>query len=469
MQTKRPTWMFLSCWLVFILACQFTSSTPVIPLITTTVEPFPIVTIPPTAIPQTPEYPPFIPVDIVHAGVPPKQGDAKVSLPEIPGDYLVYRTKRGSLQYVSLDGTLRGNLIDGYLISELEPVLKTEGLDPVRMISNGEDSRFIFVQERDDKNYGFESASIWVTDLFGNPIKSWEVPPDPNLMCLKSAFSPLNQWILMDCEVGHIDDGLFYPDNHQLHLINAESGIVTIVNVTKCRGGEFFFPQQIIWSQDEEQFLYWCNYNEYALISTKDSEPNYIQMLTYGSNAGVRDSYILSVSPDWKKIVLDMGGMPKNADGTVSGYRILVADLECVLNNPNCSGGETFTLSFAEPRDEPSQFTDIHIYWVKEWGDIVWVVSPGITASGAASCIDLSTNTNQECPRDWAGQEFLGTSPDGHWLLFDGFMSHPLFPDSFSRFLYVVSVKDNTIRYLTKPDENNMIEYIGFYGWLTVP
>lgn len=321
MQTKRPIWIFLLSWLVFIPACQYTSSEPIAPITNTAVVPSPTVTMPPTATPQVLENPPLIPVDIIYAESPPKRGEGKISLPEIPGDYLVYWTKLGSVQYVSLDGMLRGNLIEGYLINEINPVLKTKKLDPVRMISNGKDSRFIFVQQWDDEHYMFKSASIWMTDISGNPIKSWEIPSNPNLLCLKPAFSPQSRWILMDCDVGHVDGG-FYSDNHQLHLIDTRSGMIKIFNVTKCRGGEFFFPQQIIWSQDEDQFLYWCNYNEYALMTTKNVETKFVQILALGGDIKGTGSYILSVSPDWKKVVLDMGSTPKNADGTVSGYRI---------------------------------------------------------------------------------------------------------------------------------------------------
>lgn len=455
MHTKRPNWIFLLSWLVFIPACQYTSSAPIAPITNTVVEPSSLAaTMSPTATAQVLENPPLIPVDIIYAGAPPKRGDAKVSLLEIPGDYLIYWTKLGSVQYVSLDGTLRGNLIDGYLINEIQPVLEIDGIDPVRMISNGKDSRFIFLQEWNDENYLFKSASIWMTDISGNPINSWEIPPNPNLLCLKPAFSPQNHWILMDCDVGHLDGG-FYSNNHQLHLIDTRSGKIKIFNVTKCNGGEFFSPQQIVWSQDEEQFLYWCNYNEYALVSTKESEPNFIQLPTDSNDLRARSSYILSVSPDWKKVVLDMGSTPKNADGTISGYRIYVADLECVLNNPTCTEGKTFTLSFAES----TRFADLHIYWVKEWDSMVWVASPD------SGCIDLLTNTNQKCDWSFAGQEYFGASPNGEWLVFAGTQDWRRFP----RMLYVVSAEDGTVRQLAEPDPNNAVDYIGFYGWLTIP
>lgn len=463
MQTKRSIWVILLCWLVFTSACQHTSSAPVVPITNTAVVPSLAAAMPQTATPQALENSPLIPINIIRAGTPPKRGEGKVLLPEIPGDYLIYRTKLGLMQYVSLDGSLRGNLIDGYLINEIEPVLEIDGLDPVRMISNGKDSRFIFVQEWDDEHYAFKSASIWMTDIFGNPILSWEIPLNSNLLCLKPAFSPQSRWILIDCKVGRVDAG-FYSDNHQLHLIDIKSGMIKIFNVTKCYGGEVFH-QQIIWSKDEEQFLYWCNYNEYALISIENAQPSFVQILTNGSDIEARHSYILSISPDWKKVVLDMGSTPKNADGTVSGYRIYVVDFECVLKNPKCADGEIFTLSFPEPRSEPSRYTDLHIYWDMGWGDIAWAVFPRGASSGAAGCIDLSTNTNQKCDWDFVGHEYFGVSPDGEWLVLAGTKDWRHFP----RTLYVVSVKDGTVRHLVEPDPNNAIDYIGFYGWLTIP
>ncbi len=460
---KNTTRMFLLSWLVFIVACQNTSFAPVTPLTSITVEP-PLAAFTPRV--ATTEYSLFTQIDLIHTGLSPKRGDAIVSLPDTPGDYLIYWTKRGLLQYVSLDGAIRGNLIDGYLINELDPTLEVEGLDPVRMISDGKDSRFIFAQEQDDKNYVFKSVSFWVTDIFGNSINSWRILPDPNRVCLKPIFSPQSRWVLIDCKVGRVDGELFYPVSRQLYIIKTESGAAQTVDITKCRGEEIFLPQQILWSRDEERFLYWCNNNEYTLMSTKGSDPTSVKIPAQGSDTATRNAHILSVSPDWEKIVFALDNTSQSVYGATPVNRIAVADLDCILHDPKCSEITTLDLPLAQPVDlTDNDYLKTQIYWIYPWDNLIWVVSS--TETSSYGCIDLSTFINQNCKKNLSGQEYLGVSPDGQWLIFIGYIEQNA-QRLASKKLYAVSVKDNAVRYLADPDVNNAVDYIRFYGWLTI-
>ena len=162
--------MFPLFWLSLISACQSVLSLAPVATTTFTATAQPIVvTAPATQTLPTPvavkksEVLSMTQSSIVSKGIIPKRGNAKVSLPKQPGEYLLYSPK-GIVQYISPDGAIKGNLIDGPLINE-------DGTYLVGMLSGQGTPRFIFMKTQGTQfqNPVFKSASIWMTDVFGNP------------------------------------------------------------------------------------------------------------------------------------------------------------------------------------------------------------------------------------------------------------------------------------------------------------
>jgi len=417
------------------------------------------VTAQPTQALQTPESISLTQSNIVFKGEPPDFGDGKVSIPQTPGDYLVYWNKKGFVRYASLDGTIKGNLIEGYLINEHAPVV---------ILPGKKTSQFIFTTKHQEYTT-IGNTSIWMTDIFENLLETWKVEANSEFGCFDPVFSPYGYWMAIDC----YSATAYSSSGRYINLVNLESGKASVLNI-KCdlgpTPGPWTSSKNFNWSHNETEFSYRCPFGEYYFISI--SGDNVVARQLGDSSGNLR---VWSVSPDWKKIVLDMGYMPKNADGTTSGLRVFIADLDCVLNNPNCAQGETFDLPFALPIDQATRaWADLQMYWNKAGDGIAWMSSSYTydnkgsfsTRYHSSGWIDLSTNTNQMFERQLHGStEFLGISPDGEWMLFSGYTD----PYPFPRTLYVVSLKDGTIRHLAESDKDNAVDIINFYGWLTIP
>lgn len=183
---------------------------------------------------------------------------------------------------------------------------------------------------------------------------------------------------------------------------------------------------------------------------------------------------IWSVSPDWSKIVLDMGYLPKNKDGLIPGLRILVANLDCVLSKLVCDRGTTFDLPFSLPYSEGdiknNLGTNLQLYWNKSGDVLAWMAtSSSYTGSfyernHLSGWIDLATNTNHVFDQQLdESTVFLGISPDDKWMLFQD--SSNLYPNSGG--LYVMSLEDGDVRHLVQ--DNEMTNYIHFHGWIVIP
>ena len=471
MNKTRFIRIFLLFWLSLISACQSVLSPAPVGTTTFTATAQPIV----VTAPATQALPTAMTVkkseilattqsSILSKGIVPKRGNAKVSLPKLSGEYLVYQSKLGLIQYVSLDGTVSGNLIDGYLTSELDPILKTEGFDPVAMLPGQGTPRFLFMKLQEAQNQApiFESALLWVTDVFGNLLETWRVLPNSDFACIDPTFSthpylpvyypvhtPFYNWIGIDCFLWH-------GEGRNINLINLETGQTKSFTIQCEPGPSLTFVAEtpsFFWSRAETDFSYRCPIAEYYFVSISG---DHVIAKQLGDSFG--SLTIQAVSPDWKHAVLDAGYMPKNADGTIPGVRILIENLDCVLNKPICDQGTMYDLPFSKPYDSAeinTQPSGLNLEWGHSGHSLIW-------ASDTMGQIDLSTHTNHIFASHAPGL-LLGISPDDKWMVFLG-----MDPNSNEYGLFDMSVDDNNItHFLAKPE--NMAGLVKFYGWMTIP
>ena len=392
---------------------------------------------------------------IVSKGTPPKRGNARVSLPQRPGEYLIYGPKRGVTQYISMDGTIKGNLIDGFLVNELEPILKTEGIGPSGMFLEQGIPRFIYVNLEGGDPI-FKSASIWVTDVYGNPLESWNINTNSDFSCVIPMYASYTlfpvtplfyNWIAINCSHG---------EARNINLINLRTGETKAFTI-QCDPGPSPAPAQpgpsFSWSQVETEFLYQCPFAEYYFISLSG---DHVIARQLGDSFG--NLNIWSVSPDWKNIVLDRGYLPKNADGTIPGFRVLVSDLDCILKQSVCDQGTMYDLSFGIPYDKTKDHTTpyLNVVWSHSGNRLIW------TTWANMGWIDLSTHENHTFDIN-NSDLLLDISPDDQWLLFFGED-----PNSKETGMYAMSFENNHVtHFLAKPE--NMAGLVSFDNWLTIP
>ncbi len=376
---------------------------------------------------------------VISKGAPSMLVNAKISLPKALGDYLVYASFDGrSLLYSSPDGNIKGTLVD-------------ENIDPA-LIIQGRTPRFVFIGTQTKYIVGpsFDTASVWETDVFGNLLNSWKVLSGSN-MCMNPEISPYSNWIAIDC--------INESDNRMINLINLRTGDTKSFTI-HC-DSDFAptpLPGSFYWSANETEFAYRCPVAEYYFISLSSDHVTAKQL---GDRPNEFD--ILTISPDWTHIAIDMGTMPENPNGTIRGERLMIANLDCILaNNSQCNQGITFDLPISEPvtpfpfeQLQATWETAIICRWTHDDNALIWT-----TAHGGIGQIDMRTNTNRTITPGGSAY-LLDISPDDQWTIFFG-----KDPNSDNFGLFSMSTHDNSItHFLAGP---NIGGRITVYGWLTI-
>ena len=374
---------------------------------------------------------------VISKGAPSKPGMyAKVSLPTLPGDYLVYESFDGrSLLYSSLDGKTTGTLMDANFLQE--------------RIIEGSTPRFIYAETQldgiENKQGYFNSEYIWETDVSGNLLNSWKVLPAGSHICWSPDISPYGDWIAIVCDGAN--------DDHDINLINLKTGDTSSFAI-HCdlieTAGDFY------WSANETKFVYRCPEAEYYFISISI---DHVVANQLGDRTNKFD--IIGISQDWTHIAINMGIMPQNPDGTISGERLMIANLDCILTNiSQCNQGVTFDLPISEPF---TPFPDE----LSPWGGAIycsWTYDENAlmcsTTHGGIGQIDLRTNTIRTIPSG-GRTDLLDISPDDQWMILFG-----KDPNSDNYGLFSMSTHDSSItHFIARPD---ILGFYSLYGWLTI-
>jgi hypothetical protein len=439
---SRP---FLILWLIALMACRGTlfpatqksSSTMDAPSIVTAVLPTQL----PAATPESTSQPVahLRPVAgqsgpgavMVSNGEPPTFLLLKGTLPNQQGDYVIYRTWTGSIGYIAADGSIGGDLL-----SNKNPMAS---LRDFLLTSNLSAPRLVFVSGAIPDRY------LSITDLTGRPLKNWHVRDGFSSYCGSPFFSPGGHWMAIFCYEGKV----------YLNLIDLESGEKKVIP-TPCSGEFSPVPSgttwaEMKWSEDEKQFSFWCSIHYYyCFLSTSEGE---------GICKDIKRS-LWSVSPDWSKAVLELGEILNTTDGARTGIRALIADMNCVLEGPNCTHGVAVDFPYRQ-KTSNTLYSSVDILWSKSGQSFTWM-NTAYPADGTTkvvedtSCgwVDLESNTSMQlCQNAAEGTKLVGISPDERWLLFQD-----------QRSLYLMSISDHTIYPLVDAQDDTL-----FYGWLVVP
>lgn len=407
---------------------------------------------------HTAETIPFEQSKILTRGEFPKNEKINVTLPQIAGKYLIFAGDSG-YEYVSLDGTIRGQFLEfpeGQRPFGLVSV--SLGIDPMVIIIG------LTYDKIDDtfRSRRLNGLSVSEWGLDGKPYATWIGSPNLDEWCIVPigeveriypysypAYFP-ERWLVVDC---------FSATKHEINLIDLKAGDTKSILINcKVSLADVNFTNyadnysNFFWSQSGTEFAYHCPFGEYYFVSVSNDQAAVRQI-------GDGRMRILSVSPDWKKITFDMGYTPQNPDGTTSGRRIAVADLECMLEEKDCAKPVVYDLPFLKPFNPFED--DYRLDWMAKFTSasdkLVWAL-PGITG-----WIDLATQNNH-IGRHGIGGYVKDISPDGKTILFLG--DNP--DDPGYAYLFVVRAgEDNYIRYLAKAE--NMAGFIRPSGWLTIP
>ncbi len=366
--------------------------------------------------------------------------DAKGSPPEKSGNYLVYSElfseQAGDVKYVSLDGTVKGTLLHYSLIDNWFPTPFMSSEQPI--------PRFVFTDYHEGEILlRNNKLRVWVIDSSGEPLHSWqlETESDSNARCGKPSFSPSGHWMVLICSVA----GWHYID-----LVDLGSGKQKIIPLPASAET---VPVEN-WSGNETHFYTWSNTYIYCFVSLSSDE------------AVCRDvgKPILSVSPDWSRIVLFNGNMAPRSDGTVPGTRISLVDMECALDGSHCENSLDFELPFRQSMAGSSSITPgIELRWNASGSKLAWM-NHGYSDQASQevdypSCgwITPSEKSKQMlCERVESKTSLLSVSPDENWLLL-----------SDSRSLYLLSSTGTDLHRFINPTSE--FGEISIYGWLTVP
>jgi len=427
-----------------------------------------IVSASPTSVPSLQETP----IVTISKTTPPVSIFTKGTLPSEAGEYLLYSSDENSIEYVSLDGKTRG-----ILITEQNSQWPAPNVN-FRWIKADPSGFIFFTRQYSQANVyvGSSTVSVWRTDVFGNPLKgtsklSIELGKDDN--CTNPVISPRGHWMIIDCHSA---------SRRYVLVVDVKAETIQKIDV-HCESflsTPELYVNSSIWSDDEMNFLYECGVAEYEFISlSNDTQVHkYIDWNIKNGGSGHINpnpslyrrkgfgNTILSISPDWRKIALDIGEMPKKPDGSISGFQIFVTDLndslskpDCSLNDPNCNQGAVYDLPFGEPyyptenEGEPA----FGLEWSHFGDSLMW------TSYKSMGSIDLSTQKNHVFDRKSSGL-LLGFSPDDHWMVFFGEDQN-----SNKYGLFAMNVENNMTHFLAEAKTKNKAADILFYGWLTIP
>jgi len=391
----------------------------------------------------TPSSTPATPLIVFSPGEEPSFIKVEGSLPTTPGSYLLYDgpNQHAALGYISMDGTLRGDLFSFNAINN------TNQYPEWVVTSSAESPRLIFVGREDGE------INIWVTDLTGNPLKSLhaKVNFDARKECYDQPWVLSNgRWLVLSCG----------PESKRLTYfvdLSLSNKMVTSLGLDYCATG--YDDVKSNFPYNEAVWILWCD---------KESQEYCFTSRFEDKNLCVNLKGLIFSSPDLSKVIFVEGDMPHGSDETVPGIHIVVFDRSCLLLNQSpCGPNQEFELPYYQPITvEKLGAPSLEVQWDKDGRSFAWLLAPfgsfgrlNTRGMGPANSgvIDLATNTNQVL---WQGIPAANThlasrSPDENWLLFHD-----------EKGLYIGSIKQRNIRRLVTAEYYSAAT---FYGWLTIP
>jgi len=409
-------------------------------------------------------------------GAPVAFINATGSMPTVSGTYIIYANYGKSLKYASLDGKIQGDL---FHFSERFPLYISYEDEYSRSLHflAGESPKLIRSYQSGVPDIFIKGEyNIMETDLVGNLMKSWKLLPTD--WCFAPFFSDQGNFVIVECE----ETG---TQQHYLNIINLEQeNKKKAYQLPSCRG-EPVRPG-IIWASDNEHFLYSCpssspEKNLHCFISVSDDD---IICKQIHIDSVSEELKILSISPDWSKVILDLGFQPVNKNGKTSGFRIFITELECILYKEFCNQGITVNLPLEyafDPNINKNSITPrLHLYWNVAKNELIWMTSSYDGSNNRSlnshlvGRFNLLTGQNQIVKpgenhinknRWYENTEIIGVSPDGDWLLY--YALEPTTDYEKSVGYYAMSLENGSIHSVALA--TNMSGDIVFYGWLTIP
>jgi len=387
----------------------------------------------------TPSSTPVPPLIVFSLGKAPSFITARGSLPTTPGDYLLYDDpSTGGLGYISMDGTLRGTLVQYKNIGKgafFSPSLfVTSSTELPRLI-------FTYLEGSDIK--------IWITDLSGNSLKSMQakVNFDAGNQCYQPSVLSDGRWLELWCG----------PENKHLTYfvdLSLSNKKITSLGLDYCAAG--YDNVKSSFPYDEAKWIWWCDKEpeEYCFTSHFESKSVCVDPTRWAFS-----------SPDLSKTAVIEGDMPHNSDETVPGIRIVVFDRGCLFKESSCGPNQEFELPYYQPITvKKLGAPSLEFQWGKDGKSLAWLLAPfglfgqlntrGIGPANSG-IINLTENTSQVL---WQGlpanTDLDSWSPDGNWLLFHD-----------EKGLHIGSIKGQNIRRLVAAQNYGA----AFYGWLTIP
>ena len=328
------------------------------------------------------------------------------------------------------------------------------------------------------------TVSAWRTDVFGNPLgnaNQLNLTIGKDDGCNDPTISPQGHWLVISCL--SIDGTGRYVVLMNLMEETAQKIDMNCGN----SGSQDIYADTTIWSNDDMNFLYECNWDDYLFTSLSD----HVQVHKYiDSKIGCEDhcglefyymsqdhagfarwNEYLSVSPDWKKfaVVITKVLKPSNKD-LITGFQVLIADLGYALNNPdcslndsNCNHGKVYDMPFSKSyccRATTYQAVYAVPSFSLEWGrsgtEAAWT-----TYETSEGWIDLSSQVNH---LQTGPGLLLGYSPNDQWLVLAGSDKN-----SAKRGLIIQNVHNaNLSHFLVDEKGTEPWENVIFYGWLTI-
>ena len=381
---------------------------------------------------STPHPKPFT----VSEGPPPSFIDFGGSLPESPGNYIIY-DYASTLRYVSFDGSIQGDLLQYHNTSEDTSFLP-------RLYSTTEESpRLIFIDDSEK-----EAFRMWITDLTGDLQSSWLVTVTSGLNCKKPSVSSHGRWLATKC---HDLQGDY------IYILDMASGQERMIDLGSCN---INMEYELGFGFVKEKSLWFIPCNDsglYCFISGTEGGADCKQL---------NSDYlpIINSSPDDSEIVLLKDDI-SYFDGTVSGKGLSIVARTCLFVDGDCKETKKFSLPYYKPiNPEEIRGPIINTVWDSSGEKLVWLLAPieyfggreGITQGHATSgIIDIENNTNQVL---WdflpKRTNLLSISPDNEWLLF-----------SDSQGLFLGSIKTKSIRRLVTIESGAL----KVMNWLVIP
>jgi len=404
--------------------------------------------------------------------------------PTVSGTYVIYSNDGKSLKYASSDGKTQGVLFDfsdtfppSIIHSYVYPFLTHSDIYPRSVHFQAEQPSSFALSALSNGSgadmhtliYDEDAYNVLVTDIIGNPLNSWVLTPTH--LCFAPYFSPQGNWIAIECQETK-------TGNSYLNLISLGSGNKTkAYHLPNC-GRNVVSPPMITWSSDDKHLLYSCpaySLNEFHCFFSIDDDEMVCKTISLSEEKGENSmANILSVSPDWSKIVFDLGYQKENENGLISGYRVYLTDIECIVTEEFCDQGSVLDLPLAFPCDPNNQESRpaMHLFWNTTKNKLVWVTSSNGGSndmslnSHIVGSFDLFTGKTYVFEHKWYRHtQFISISPDGNWLLY--YALEPTGDRERELGYHAISLMNGDAHPIAPA--SSMSGNMEFYGWLATP